>query len=208
MEGKTIFFDPLGFFSDPVARSNSQWCAGRITSILSRGGHVVKTARGDLCGGSLSASLPTSGWYQLAVTGTQASELSPKVSVNWRFYAKIQPAQSWAVAFPVTLAEFRAGGLDLHNAAAPGAQTRIFARILKGAYPDSPTPRNVIRSVRIEASFDGGKTWHPLRLTHQGNDWIAEVRDPASGFVSLHSVVTNTAGDSTTQTIYDAYAIR
>lgn len=205
--GQTISFDPLGFFSDPVAQADAQ-CSGRITSTLSRGGHVVKTARGDLCGGALSASLSTSGWYQLTVTGTQASELSPKVTINWRFYAKTEPVQSWPVAFPVTLTEFRAGGLNLGNAAAPGAKTPIVAQIVKGAYPDSPTPRNVIRSVRIQASFDGGKTWHQLALTHKGSYWTAEVRDPASGFVSLRSVVTNTAGDSTTQTFYDAYAIQ
>jgi hypothetical protein len=33
------------------------------------------------------------------------------------------------------------------------------------------------------------------------------VHDPASGYVALRSVVTDTRGDSTTETIYRAYAI-
>jgi hypothetical protein len=206
-DGQVLTFNPMGLISDPVAGSGSD-CAGRVTSTLSRAGHVLKTAQADLCGGILQASLPGSGWYRLAVTGTQASELSPKVTIDWRLYAKKGTTQSWPVAFPVTITELRAGGLDLENAAAPGAATQIVAQIVKGQYPDSPTPRNVLKSVHFQASFDGGKTWHALALTHTGNHWTAEVRDPASGFVSLRSIVTNTAGDSTTQTIYDAYAIR
>ena len=204
--GQQLAFGAEGLIGDPVAQSSSD-CSGRVTTTLIRGSRVLKTTHGDLCGGGLDARLASSGWYRLQVTGTQASELSTKVTLNWRFYARTGPEQSWPEAFPVTLTEFRADGLNLENAAAPGAQTRIVAQIVKGAYPDSPTPRNVLNSVRILASFDGGTTWQSLRLARSGNYWIAEITDPASGFVSLRSVVTNTAGDSSTQTIYNAYAI-
>lgn len=88
------------------------------------------------------------------------------------------------------------------------ARTRIVAHVLRGAYPDSPTPRNVLKTVRLEVSFDSGATWHSLALTRSGMYWSAEVHDPASGKVSLRSIVVNTAGGRSTQTIYSAYAIR
>jgi hypothetical protein len=37
--------------------------------------------------------------------------------------------------------------------------------------------------------------------------WLATVHDPSSGYVALRSAVTDTAGNSTVQTIYQAYAI-
>ena len=45
------------------------------------------------------------------------------------------------------------------------------------------------------------------RCAAPGASWTAEVRDPASGYVSLRSIVVNTAGDTSTQTVYKAYAI-
>jgi hypothetical protein len=37
--------------------------------------------------------------------------------------------------------------------------------------------------------------------------WLATVPDPASGYVSLRSVVTDVHGDSSVQTIYRAFAV-
>jgi hypothetical protein len=44
-------------------------------------------------------------------------------------------------------------------------------------------------------------------LAAHGGEWLAKVRDPASGFVSLRSTVTDIKGDSTVETINRAYGI-
>jgi hypothetical protein len=156
----------------------------------------------------LTRKLAKSGWYGLKVTGTQATGLlSPKVTLSWNFYVKIGPKQLWGHTLPVVLTEFRPGGLDLANAAKPGAVTPLTVKIVKAAYPSSPTPRNILKTVRIEASFDGGQTWHSLALSQRGKYWTAKVHDPASGFVSLRSIVINTKGDRSVQTMYNAYAV-
>lgn len=48
---------------------------------------------------------------------------------------------------------------------------------------------------------------HSLTATKHGGYWLATVRNPASGYVSLRSIVTDVRGDSTTETIYRAYAV-
>ena len=207
LNGRNFAFVPSGFYSDPVAPASSD-CRVSVEAILSRGSSVLRRGHYGGCSqGVLTKTLPRSGWYRLQLTGTQPTQLSSKVTLNWHFYAKVGPRRPWPVALPVTLTEFRADGLSLQNTAAASAQTKIVAQVVRAAYPDSPSPVNRLKSVRLEASFDGGATWHPLALTRSGKYWIAEVRDPASGAVSLRSIVANTAGDTSTQTVYNAYAI-
>jgi hypothetical protein len=59
----------------------------------------------------------------------------------------------------------------------------------------------------VEVSTNGGKTWQKLAIKKHGSSWLATVHDPASGYVALRSVVTDVKGDSTVQTIYQAYSI-
>jgi hypothetical protein len=200
-------FLPGTLFGDPVAFGNVS-CAASIESVLSRGTSTLRRSHATGCNDkALTRTLPRSGWYRLQVTGTQRTQLSSKVRLNWHFYAKLGPERLSPVALPVTLTEFRAYGLSLGNAAPAGGLTRIAAQVVKAGYPSAPSPANRLKSVRLEASFDGGATWHELTLRRSGSEWTAAVRDPASGFVALRSIVVNTAGDSSTQTVYNAYAI-
>jgi hypothetical protein len=48
---------------------------------------------------------------------------------------------------------------------------------------------------------------HLRSLRSRGNDLIADIRDPAGGFVSLRSVIVSTAGTRSTETIYRAHAV-
>jgi hypothetical protein len=61
--------------------------------------------------------------------------------------------------------------------------------------------------VRVLVSFNDGASWHQVAVSRHGGNWLAVVHDPGSGFVALRSIVTDSHGDSTTQTIYRAYAI-
>ena len=44
-------------------------------------------------------------------------------------------------------------------------------------------------------------------LAEHSGEWLAKVRDPASGFISLRSTVTDIKGDSTVETINRAYGV-
>ena len=50
--------------------------------------------------------------------------------------------------------------------------------------------------------------WSRAALSRQGNDWVATVRNPASGSVSLRAEASNSTGSTVRQTIIRAYAVR
>jgi hypothetical protein len=56
-------------------------------------------------------------------------------------------------------------------------------------------------------SFNYGQSRQPLRLVRHGRMWTVTVPEAPAGNVSLRSTVINGRGDSTVQTIYDAYSI-
>jgi hypothetical protein len=93
------------------------------------------------------------------------------------------------------------------NQAQPGATTTVAFQVVRNGVDGTPARQYALREVRLLASFNGGQTWHRLRISRSGRNWLAIVHDPASGYVTLRSIVTDVQGDSTTETIYRAYAI-
>jgi hypothetical protein len=54
---------------------------------------------------------------------------------------------------------------------------------------------------------DDGTTWHAATSKLSGGKWAISVHNPASGRVGLRSTVTDIHGDSSTTTVYNAYAV-
>jgi hypothetical protein len=98
-------------------------------------------------------------------------------------------------------------GLSTANQAEPGATTTVEFQVARNGVDGTPVRQYSLREVRVLASFNGGQTWHRLTISRSGRDWLAVVHDPASGYVTLRSIVMDVKGDSTTETIYRAYAI-
>lgn len=44
-------------------------------------------------------------------------------------------------------------------------------------------------------------------MRRSGSDWVVDVRNPASGTVSLRANVADASGNTTATTVIDAYAI-
>ena len=65
-------------------------------------------------------------------------------------------------------------------------------------------PIAVTRAARW-VSFDGGKTWHPARVTGSGASYAAVFSAPADATVTLRTSAADAAGGSVTQTITNAY---
>jgi hypothetical protein len=186
-------------------------CCAASTGQLRVAGHVVATEKFTSPQGLFVTTLRRSGWYTFGVKSRRVDlsshhpltdVLSPRVDVSWRFYATPESTQG----YPLTLATYEPVGLNAENSAPAGATTTL--RILISRPGDSPgTPVYALKSVRLEVSGDGGLTWASVRVTRRGRAWIARIPDPVNGQVSLRSTVTDVHGDSTTETIYQAYGI-
>jgi hypothetical protein len=163
---------------------------------LSRDGKVLV---GRDLGGGPQFSVPVdNGTYKLAVNAERgpAFALSTKVSTVWTFRSGHVDPAGWA-NLPMWTVLFHPG-LDATNTA-PANQT-ITVPVNFVAQPDSAVGKLVDRTV--DASFDNGKTWAPLKLDNNA----VSVRNPAgSGFVSLRATAKDSKGSAVSTTIIHAY---
>jgi hypothetical protein len=205
-----LLYQNDNIFSYPFGTSSSAECCAKSVGTLRLGRQVVERAKFTSPTGLFQKSLTRSGWYTLTVdsirVGFQGQPLhgllSDHIIVTWRFYGTT--ASSYGL--PLTLAQYEPAGLSVTNSARPHATTVL--RMLIDRPTDEPgTPVYPLTSVRLQMSGNNGASWKTVRVKRSGRSWIAEIPDPASGFVSLRSTVTDTHGDSTTETIYHAYAI-
>jgi hypothetical protein len=111
------------------------------------------------------------------------------------------------VNFPVTVTTYEPRGLSMSNQAQPAATTTVPFQIVRNGWVGGRTRQYPFRIVRVLASLNGGNNWQQVKVSRHGRNWLAVVHDPASGYVALRSIVTDSHGDSTTETIYRAYAI-
>jgi len=211
IEGNLFNFSPRGLFNDPNTRLSGGADAATSVITLRLRGHVVrKQTWYDNCQTCFQLSLHKAGWYQLTVTSRRwysSRLLSPNVSLSWRFHVSPTPPGGNWVDFPVTETVFQPSGLNLANQAPGGGSTTLRITVDRAGAQFSPAPRYKLRKVQVQMSVNGGVTWHDLTLVHRSGYWLATVPDPASGYVSLRSVLTDVHGDSTVQTIYRAFAI-
>jgi hypothetical protein len=208
MEGDLFNADVSDLFADPVARGDN--CCDKSVVTLRQGGHLVKKQdRSEWREhNAFALTLHKRGWYTLSFNsrkwspygGEPAGLLSSRVTLVQRFYAVPVPPNGVYKPFGVTNTLFQPRGLSTGNSAAPGARTTLVIHVLHGGTAK-------LRTVEVQESGNGGKTWHRLHLTRSGGGWQGVITDPASGFVSLRSTVTNVKGDSTVETVYHAYGI-
>ena len=214
-----ILFWPAAPFADPSQRDGF-YCCDKSSITLSFGGHVIKhevlTSDAE---GLFIARAARVGWYTMAIRSWRsiprvvipAGLLSRTETVNWRFFARPTPQANPndnQLELPVRVAQIVALGLNPDNQAAANGTTPLRIRFVEPHGRGFPrAPRYLVRTARLLASFDGGKSWQAVPLTRHGSFWLATVHDPASGFVALRSIVTDSRGDRSEQTIYQAYAI-
>ena len=203
-------------FDPPVTRGGST-CCSRTAVTLRIGRHVVKKQTfSSSCQSCFGATIRQAGWYTLNATArrwfpggnTPTSLLSPRVAVSFRFHASPRPAGngSWQ-NLPVTDTSYQPLGLDIDNGAPAGGTTHLVIHVKRPGNAGTATPVYRLKTVRVLVSFNDGKTWQRLAITRLHGAWRAAVHDPATGYVSLRSVVTDVHGDSTEQTVYRAYAV-
>ncbi|MEV0148684.1 MULTISPECIES: S8 family serine peptidase [unclassified Nonomuraea] len=207
-DGDWLHYNVDGILADGRAGLMGGDYAVTGTIALARGGEKLAEADLATCEPGYTEScrldvrLPAeAATYTLTASAQRPSALSTKVESAWTFRSertdKVRP-------LPLTAVRYLPEGLDDHNRARPGSTTVIPVSLQRN--PGAPGARPT--SITLEASFDDGTTWRPVRLTRSGSGWTARVANPAApGFVSLRAKVTDAAGDRVTQTITRAYAI-
>jgi hypothetical protein len=204
---------PDAIYGDPVAAGWAADATGTVT--LHRG----STPLGKRGFGGVEACFRVnhrSGWYTMTEAahhakppaGVTAATLSTSISVRWHFRI---PALSYVqyindVQLPATVTTFAPAGLSLSNQAVPGP-TRIVLHVIRnGGYTADMALRYRLRSVRVEYSVNGGRTWVSVPVATRRGYWVVTV--PSTGAaVSLRSIVTDVKGNSTVETVHDAYGV-
>jgi hypothetical protein len=194
-----VFADPAGEAYDPDGRAlvSLTWHRRTLARLQLR--HLVEPYFRHV--------IHHSGWYTLAIDATRrlannAQLLSPQLTVHWRFYVSVLQLDLYP---QLSYTQYRVGGLNLANQAAPGTRTTIAVSVVGPT--GAPNNGRAWREVKMQVSYNGGSTWQTLRLIRRGRAWTLTFREPVSGDVSLRSTVVSTNGDSSVQTIYDAYGI-
>jgi hypothetical protein len=101
---------------------------------------------------------------------------------------------------PLMTLNYTIGGLGLDESAPAGAQS---VTVNVGHLQLAKAAR--VTGARVSVSFDGGKTWHPAKVTGSDSTYRAVFQAPAGATVSLRTSATDAAGGSITQTILGAY---
>jgi hypothetical protein len=161
---------------------------------------------------TLNPVLTSKGWYDLTVSAKRSpnnalpsNALSTASSLSFHFYTDLTQYQQ----IRGYLTRFSPAGLNFLNQVAPGSHTTVTLGL------NRPTPNDdlvhqlsdSVKRVQAWYSTDGGRTWHSVAVKHSGSSWTTVVTAPVSGRVSLRSEVTGSAGDITTTTVDNAYAV-
>jgi hypothetical protein len=131
------------------------------------------------------------------------STLGTSASAQWTFGSGHVPG-SIAVTLPLWDVRISGAFNDLDQAPAGQSFPLTVAPDLPAGAPQAP-----ITSITVRASFDDGRTWHPLTLRADGQGkWTTTVTPPhGAAFVSLSASLTDAAGNSTRQTVIRAYQL-
>jgi hypothetical protein len=216
IDGNLFRFTAFNLFAIPGYQGDDVCCA-RTAATLLRGRHKVWTMHLNEWRGRMyvDRAVTQAGWYNFDVRASRwnphgpepAYVLSPRESIRWHFYIHPVPPAGNTVNFPVTVTAYRPRGLSMSNQALPDATTVVPFEIMRNGTDGDRIRQYPFRTVHVLASFNDGTTWHQVAVSRHDGKWLAVVHDPASGYVALRSIVTDSRGDSTTQTIYRAYAI-
>lgn len=141
--------------------------------------------------------------YRLTAEASRSNQgwpLSTKVSAEWGFRSEHTTA---ATPLPLLTIGFDPK-LDLTNHAPRNALFPVPLRVDRqpGSQGGKAEPK------QVEVSHDDGQTWQRVPVLHVSGTWMAVIRNPAAGFVSLRAKAADQDGNTVTQTIIRAYRVK
>ncbi|MGQ0465157.1 MAG: hypothetical protein ACT4QG_07515 [Sporichthyaceae bacterium] len=173
-----------------VTLDDCQFQPGTFSYRLERGGSAVGK------GQAISTAAPaTPAWYTAVLNAKRENgDLMQTVDATWYFRAGAQGPDGPLGAGNL---EILPAGLDpKHLTKAASTSVGVTVVGLKG-----------VRSVEVEYSTDGGKTWKKAKATGKGAKWSGKVANPDSGAVSLRVTATAASGAYVKYTVTQAYGV-
>jgi hypothetical protein len=202
-----LYFGSINQFADPALPAGGILASGTVK--LTHGGKTLYSHTYGK-GGDIDAHprIPAAGWYTLSETGHRSlpsGSLSTSSSLSLHFYA--DPGKNQQIRDYIT--RFSPEALNSRNQAASGSTTTVDLGMQRNGTGDGTVRQlpDSVKSVQAWYTTDNGTTWHATAARLSGGKWTIAVHNPASGRVGLRSTVTDTHGDSSTTTVYNAYAV-
>jgi subtilisin family serine protease len=143
--------------------------------------------------------------YTLRVNEDRSAKarLSTQISAEWTFTSAHTTGEE-PESLPLLAIRF-APNLDDHNAARAGRKFSFPVYVQRNG---EATPGRV-RTPKVEVSYDDGKTWRQAKVSRDHDRWKATVNHPKDAtFVSLRSSTGDNTGNTVTETIVRAYALK
>ncbi len=174
----------MKIYQDGTLVSESAWASGSLYPIPT----VTSTYKLDL-----HASRDASVW-----------QLSPKTHTVWKVVSQPVTDPNEVDLMPLMQLDYQIQ-TDLTGTAQGGWQTlHLFARHLPGAVGTGK-----ITSGSLSVSYDDGVTWHKIVLTKTAEgEWTARFKAPSHGFVSIKAAASDSRGNSISENITRAYALK
>ncbi|MEU7422337.1 hypothetical protein [Streptomyces sp. NPDC040750] len=204
-----LYFGGDNPFADPEFTGGGVLASGTVK--LTHAGRTLYSHKYSPSQGiDAQPRIPGSGWYTITESGHRSGlpsgSLSTSSSLSLHFYAdagKNQQIRDY-------ITRFRPEALNSRNQAAAGSTTTVDLGMQRLGTDDGTIGRlsDSVKSVHAWYTADNGSTWHALTAKLSHGKWTTAVHNPASGRVGLRSTITDTHGDSSTTTVYNAYAVR
>ncbi|MFD4502801.1 hypothetical protein [Streptomyces sp. NPDC058457] len=204
-----LYFGDDNLFADPKFTAGGVLASGTVKLT-----HAGKTLYSHTFGPSHEIGahprIPGSGWYTLTETGHRgglpSGSLSTSASLSLHFYAdagKNQQIRNY-------ITRFWPEALNSRNQAVAGSTTTVDLGMQRLGTDDGTIRQlsDAVKSVRAWYTTDNGAHWNATTAKLSGGKWTIAVHNPGSGGrVGLRSTVTDTHGDTSTTTVYNAYAV-
>jgi hypothetical protein len=163
--------------------------------------------------GQLVGTVAKPGWAQFAVpAGPAGYRLTARATVDdplWPVSTEVDSAwtfRSGRVAgtalLPLLAVRFNAP-VDLRDAVRVG-DTRPLSVSVDRQTGSTVAP---VTALTVQASYDAGRTWHPVPVTRHGDGWRAAVPHSSAGYVSLRTHTADAAGNTIDETILRAHRV-
>ncbi|WP_433535602.1 S8 family serine peptidase [Micromonospora sp. CA-249363] len=199
--GDSIVVD-LPIFSDAAGHPGGSLSDSEYTKLW-RNGKLV--GESGYAGYGEFAVPPAAADYRLVASSKRSfTDLSTEVESSWTFRSR-HVAGDTPARLPLMAVRF-APPLRVDGSAPAGRSFLVPVRVQR--QPGAPAAG--VQGLTVDVSYDGGKTWDRAKLIRtSADDWSALVRHPAGpGHVSLRATARDTAGNTVTQRIIQAYRLR
>lgn len=153
---------------------------------------------------AVGSGMPTgTARYRLAMTATRAKDykVSDRVEVVWAFTSGGSEDENKVIALPLSVVRFHPK-LSLTSTAKAGARVTVPVSLQGPA-----AVMGHLKSLTVRVSYDGGRSWKPVavRTDHAGKRYLSLTHPKKPGTVSFRASLTDTGGNSATETIHTAY---